>query len=107
MSQEVSPQISQLASEISARIAALSSLFDESLEGEMDALKICLVENPSAAALMKDEDVGLLVRNLRRTVDAAILEANKPKEKKAATKSKPIKLTEDLMIKAKDDGFPE
>lgn len=105
MNQQVSTtEISQLASEISTRIAALESLFDEALDGEMDALKAVLIENPSAAALMKDEDVGLLVANLRRTVSAALVEASKPKEKK--TKASVVRLTPEQMQKAlEEEGF--
>lgn len=83
-------EISQLASEIQARIANLESLFEESLEGEMDALKLVLRDNPSAAALMLDEDVGLLVKNLMRTVQAAVVEANSAKEKKPRAAKKQL-----------------
>ncbi len=103
----MSSELSQFASEISIRISALNALFEQDLRNEMDALKAALIENPSAAALMKDEDIGILVRNLRRTVDAAILEANKPKEKKASAKTKRIALTPDLLMQAKEEGFPE
>jgi hypothetical protein len=75
-------EISQLASEIQSRISALEALFEDSLVNEMDSLKICLVENPSAAALLKDEDVGLLVKALMRTVNVAVAEAIAGKEKK-------------------------
>lgn len=85
---EVSAQqeISQLASEIQTRIAALEGLFEDDLRGEMASLKTCLIENPSAAALLKDEDVGLLVKNLMRTVSQAVAEAvaGKTKAPKAA-----------------------
>lgn len=96
----------QLASEIQARIANLESLFEMPLRDEMEALKVCLVSNPNAAALLKDEDVGLLVKNLRRTVSAAIVEANKPKERKTA-KPKAKAFTAEEMQKALDEeGFP-
>ena len=78
----------QLVSEIQARIKALESLFDESLTGEMDALKEALIQNPSAAALLKDEDIGLLVKNLRRTVASAISEAAEGKKKSAKSKTR-------------------
>ena len=86
--EEVQANLSQLASEIQARITNLSSLFEENLEGEMDSLKVCLIENPSAAALLKDEDVGLLVAALRRTVNAAVMEAVAAKTKPKAEKKK-------------------
>lgn len=78
------PEISQLAAEIRTRIENLESLFEDSLVGEMDALKATLVENPSAAALLKDEDIGLLVKNLMRTVTTAVQEAITSKTKKPA-----------------------
>lgn len=102
---EVQADLSQLAAEIQARITNLSALFEENLEGEMDSLKLCLVENPSAAALLKDEDVGLLVAALRRTVSAAVMEAvaeKKPGKAKSATK----KFTAEELQKVLDEeGF--
>lgn len=99
-------EVSQLASEIQARILALESLFDEPLKAEMNELKRVLLANPSAASLLKDEDVGLLVRNLRRTVSSAIAEASAAKEKKPSTrKTKP--LTKDELKQALLEGFPE
>jgi hypothetical protein len=58
VAQKSPEEISQLASEIQTRISALESLFEDDLRGEMASLKACLIENPSAAALLKDEDVG-------------------------------------------------
>ncbi len=90
---ETNQEISQLASEVQTRIAALEGLFEDSLVGEMEALKTVLKANPSAAALMRDEDIGLLVAALRRTVQADIEEATtekkpgrKPKQKTTFTK---------------------
>lgn len=85
---EIPPEISQLASEVQARIASLESLFAEDLKGEMDALKATLIENPSAAALLLDEDVGLLVKNLMRITQVAIVEASSAKTR---TKKEPAK----------------
>jgi hypothetical protein len=113
MNQQVQAQtlansnISQLASEIQSRISVLEGLFAESLDGEMDALKACIIENPSAAALLKDEDVGLLVKALRRTVSVAATEAaaeKKPGAKKAAAAK--VKLTPAQIQAALDEeGF--
>lgn len=75
-------ELSQLASEIQTRILALEALFEDSLKNEMSSLKATLVENPSAAALLKDEDVGMLVKALMRTVGAAVAEAIAGKTKK-------------------------
>ena len=87
-------EISQLASEIQTRIASLESLFEDNLKGEMDALKLTLRENPSAAALMLDEDVGLLVKNLMRITNVAIQEANESKAKGKPKKEK-VQLTKE------------
>lgn len=102
---EASSINAQLAAEVSSRIASLSELFEEALDGEMDALKAVLIENPSAAALLKDEDIGLLVQNLRRTVSTAVKEAN---EAKAKGKTKPAKqkLTEaEIQAAMEAEGF--
>jgi hypothetical protein len=100
---EVQADLSQLAAEIQARITNLSALFEENLEGEMDSLKLCLVENPSAAALLKDEDVGLLVAALRRTVSAAVMEAVATKAKPKAEKKKFT--AEELQKVLDEEGF--
>ena len=86
-------EISQLASEIQTRISSLESMFEDNLRGEMASLKTCLIENPSAAALLKDEDVGLLVKNLMRTVSQAVAEAVAGKAK--APKKEKTKLTKE------------
>ena len=101
--QVISNEVSQLAAEIQSRIANLEALFEENLDGEMDSLKACLIENPSAAALLLDEDVGLLVKNLRRTVSVAATSAAEAKskgtKKTAATK---VKLTPEQIQAALD-----
>lgn len=94
-------EISQLASEIQTRISTLESLFEDDLRGEMASLKACLIENPSAAALLKDEDVGLLVKNLMRTVSQAVADAVAGKEKKPkASKAKMTKEEIDAALAA-------
>jgi len=98
-------ELSQLASEIRTRILSLEALFEDSLVGEMDALKACLIENPSAAALLKDEDVGLLVKNLRRTVSSALVEASKPKERKTKASAKTQFTPEQLQAALEEEGF--
>ena len=84
---EEAGKVIQLVSEIQARIEALDSMFEDSLKDEMDALKECIIQNPAAAALLKDEDIGNLVRNLRRTVAVALTEAS---ERKAKPKGKAV-----------------
>lgn len=88
-----SPEDQQLASEIRTRIGLLDEMFGESLVGEMDALKVVLKANPSASALLFDQDVGNLVRNLQRTVVKSVEEAKAKKEssgKGRKPKSKPM-----------------
>lgn len=101
--EEVQANLSQLAAEIQTRITNLSALFEENLEGEMDSLKLCLIENPSAAALLKDEDVGLLVAALRRTVSAAVMEAVAEKKKPKTEKKKFT--AEELQKVLDEEGF--
>lgn len=97
-------ETSQLVAEIKARIAALDALFEESLQGEMDSLKVCLIANPSAAALLMDEDVGTLVANLRRTVSVALQEATDNKKPRGKTAAK--KLTkEEIEAAFEAEGF--
>ena len=105
--QLASQEISQLAAEIQSRIANLESLFDENLDGEIDSLKACLIENPSAAALLMDEDVGLLVKNLKRTVAVAAKEAAEAKQKGTKkTAAAKVKLTPAEIQAALDaEGF--
>lgn len=79
----------QLASEISQRISQLETLIGEDLKNEMDALKKAILENPSASALLKDEDVGMLVSSLRRIVGIAIA-SQAAKEKKPKAEKDPV-----------------
>lgn len=72
----------QIAAELSERIQKLESLFDVELSNEMDALKKAIMENTSASALLKDEDVGMLVSSLRRILGIAIASASAEKVKK-------------------------
>ena len=104
-SMEASMETTQLVSEIQARIKALESLFEESLTGEMDALKEALVQNPSAAALLKDEDIGLLVANLRRTVASALSDAAESKKKPAKDKAKTRMTKEEIEAALEAEGL--
>lgn len=93
MSKEL--EISQLASEIIARIKNLESLFEQPLKDEMQSLKVALLENPAASQLLMDEDIGELVKNLRRTVAVAVFAAADEKKKPAAkTKAKQLTAAE-------------
>lgn len=94
----------EVISEISQRIAALNAMSEADLKTEMADLKQALKENPAACALMKDEDVGLLVTALRKLTHKAITEAEKPKRATAASKA-PVakKLTAAELAAALDD----
>lgn len=95
---------SQIASEVSARINALEALFEDSLVNEMDDLKAVLIENPSAAALIMDEDVGILVRNLRRIVGEAVKDATAGKAKTKKSGSKKLS-AEEIQAALDAEGF--
>lgn len=98
-------EISQLASEVQTRIAALEGLFEDSLVGEMEALKVTLKANPSAAALMRDEDIGLLVAALRRTVQADVEEATSEKKSGRKPKQKTVFTKEELDAALAEEGL--
>lgn len=73
--------LAQAASDIQVRIKELAELGDEDLKGAMDDLKGALMENPAACALMLPEDIGEMVKALRRITGQAL--AAPTKEKKA------------------------
>jgi len=87
------PENNQKASELSLRIQALDALNGESLKGEMSALKVAILENPAASALLLDEDVGLLVKALRKMTGVALTNAAAGKATTKSTKAKAVKLT--------------
>lgn len=92
---------STAASEIQRRISALATMAYIDLSTEMQSLKKALLENPSACSLLMDEDIGILVKNLRRiTGTAQVAASTKPaKDKKASSK----KLTALELAAALDD----
>jgi hypothetical protein len=92
----------EVASEISQRISLLNALSEADLQNEMRELKTALKENPTACALMMDEDIGLLVQALRKLTHKAITAA--PVRKTAAAKA-PVakKLTAAELAAALDD----
>lgn len=65
----------QAASDIQKRIADLDSLSGVDLKNEMANLKAALMQNPSACMLLAEEDVGTLVRNLRKMLGNAVMSA--------------------------------
>jgi hypothetical protein len=74
----------------------------EKLKSAMDRLKIALLENPDAVALMAPEDIGEAVRNLRRLTGQLI--ANESVNKKTGSTTK-IKVTKELIDSVEDDLF--
>lgn len=99
----MSEENNQKASELSKRIEALDALNGESLKGEMAALKVAILENPAASALLLDEDVGLLVKALRKMTGVALTNAAAGKEKVKKPSTKAVKLSAtDLMEGAEE-----
>lgn len=94
----------EVASEISQRISLLNALSEADLANEMRELKIALKENPSACALMMDEDIGLLVEALRKLTHKAITAASTT-SRKTGTAAKPAakKLSAAELAAALDD----
>jgi len=72
-------EVEQKASELSLRIAALTSFEGLSLRREMQELKEALLKNPAACLLLHDTDIGLAVAALRRMVGIAQVSATAPK----------------------------
>jgi ATP adenylyltransferase/5',5'''-P-1,P-4-tetraphosphate phosphorylase II len=94
-------------SEISKRIEMLNAMSEADLKTEMTSLKQALKENPAACALMKDEDVGLLVTALRKLTNKAITETEKPKRGTAASKAPAVKklTAAELAAALEDEDF--
>jgi len=98
----ITDEAAQQASELSTRISQLEAISGEDLKNEMAALKATLIENPAACLLIKEEDIGLLVTNLRRILSISVASAATAKEKKpAAAKAK--KLSAEELAAALDD----
>ncbi len=102
--------------ELSRRIRALCTFEDiGSLKDEMKELQKALLENPAACSLLLEEDIGLAVQALQRTLSAAVIEANAPKAKgrKAGSTNKNKPMSADELRKAieelkeEDDDFEE
>lgn len=93
----------EVASEISQRISLLNALSEADLANEMRELKIALKENPSACALMMDEDIGLLVEALRKLTHKAITAASTSKKVGTAAKPAVKKLSAAELAAALDD----
>lgn len=97
-------EVEQKASEISARIQALTDFDGESLKNEMGALKKALLENPAACLLLHDEDVGAAVTALRRMTGIAAASAAAPAKKLKQKALSPAELAKAL-AEVPDDEF--
>lgn len=76
---DYSAEVLQAASDIKHKIAMLISMSETDLENAMRDLKVALMKNPAAVALMEDSDIGQLVIALRKITGEAIAEAAKEK----------------------------
>ena len=91
----------QVCSDITLKIRNLESLSGDELKSEMSALKVAIMENPQACALLLPEDIGIMVSSLRKIVGTAIVAAStkKTSAKKPSTK----KMTAAELAAALDD----
>lgn len=96
----------QIHSEIATRIRLLNEMSEANLKDEMRELKVALKENPAACALLMDEDIGLLVSNLRRLTKKEISEAESKPKRGTKTKEPVVKMSAiDLAAALDDDDF--
>lgn len=90
--------LDQAVSDIKERILQLSALAEDDLTNAMTELKAALKENPSAVEILLPEDIGEMVKALRKITGEALATAAKPKGKPKAKK-----LTEEELNAALDD----
>lgn len=95
--------IEQVSSEISTRISMLNDMSEADLKNEMRDLKQALKENPSACALLMDEDIGKLVTALRRLTKKEIEQAETKPKRGTKEKVPQVKLTAEQLAAALDD----
>ena len=91
-----------ITSELQLRIQSLAALSTVDLANEMQSLKRALLENPSACALLMDEDVGLLVAALRKKEGIALAAATEKATKKTP-KTKEPKMSSQQIAEALED----
>lgn len=91
--------------EIQARIKSLETAIGEDLKNEMLSLKQALMDNPSACALLLDEDIGKMVSALRNMTGQAVASAAASKTTRTtkAASAKPKKMTAEELARALDD----
>lgn len=98
-------EVSQIAADISAKIAQLEDMSGENLKAEMGELKKALLQNPAACMLLKDEDIGSMVTSLRRMTGIA-LSASTVKKVSTKTDRTKVKLTAaDLQAALNSEDF--
>ena len=95
----------QTAADIQAKIESLNSLSGENLKGEMQALKRSLLANPAACMLLQPEDIGEMVKNLRRMTGIALVSATKAKAEKKPPAKKEKLSPEALQAALNSDEF--
>ena len=97
----------EIASEISRRIALLNEMSESNLREEMRELKQALLENPAACSLLLDTDVNKMVSSLYKLTKQDIQTASEPKARKPReAKEKPKVLSAaELAAALEDDDF--
>lgn|SRR5574337_187840 len=86
----VSIELEQKTAELQSKIRELSQLPDCDLKDAMDELKKALMENAEASLLLLPEDVGEIVRHLRKVTGKA-LQTAASKKKASSEKSEKAK----------------
>lgn len=100
-----STEVSQAAADLTARINKLEQYSGVDLKNEMTALKIALLQNPSACLLIQPEDVGKAVAALRNITGMALMNAAKSKEPKAKKEKQRPLTAEELADALNSDEF--
>lgn len=89
------PDEAQSFVDIVTKINDLKSLMEDDLKEGMSALKAAIKKNPSAADLLLDEELGLMVVALRRMRGITIAEATKETKPGRKPKAKEVALSAD------------
>ena len=89
------PDEAQSFVDIVTKINDLKSLMEDDLKEGMSALKAAIKKNPSAADLLLDEELGLMVVALRRIRGITVTEATKETKPGRKPKAKEVALSAD------------
>lgn len=101
---EISGETKQALDNIRQKIFDMQEMNNGELNGAMSTLREMLRANPAACSLMLPEDVGLMVRSLRKmTGNTQALVMGQAKTRKTSTKEKELSL-EEVMELAKSGG---